>query len=322
MSSWLACPPVTAAMEINRRMTMGEWGLLFTLSVLWGGSFFFNGVAVSQLPTLTIVVARVVMAAVILWGVVLLGPHRPIPHGWRLWRTFLVMGLLNNAVPFSLIVWGQSQITAGVASILNAATPLLTVVVAHMATTDEPITAARFMGVLLGIAGVVVVIGADALASLGVQTVAQLACLAAALSYAFAGVFGRRFRGMGVSPLVTATGQVTASSVILIPIMLVVDQPWQLPSPGVEVILACLGLAALSTALAYIIYFRILATAGATNLLLVTLLVPVSANLLGVVVLQETLLPNHLMGMALISLGLATIDGRLLQAVGLTVIGK
>jgi len=299
-----------AAMEINQRMTVGEWGLLCTLSVLWGGSFFFNGVAVRQLPTLTIVVVRVAMAAVILWGVALLGQHRPIPHGWRLWRTFLVMGLLNNAIPFSLIVWGQSQITSGVASILNAATPLLTIVVAHGVTADEKMTAARLMGVVSGMAGVVVVIGADALSSLGVGMVAQLACLTAALSYAFAGVFGRRFRAMGVSPLVTAAGQVTASSMVLIPIMLVVDRPWQLPNPGLEAIIACLGLAVLSTALAYVIYFRILATAGATNLLLVTLLVPISAILLGVVVLRETLLPNHLMGMALIGLGLATIDGR------------
>ena len=292
---------------------MGEWTLLFTLSVLWGGSFFFNGVAVSQLPTFTIVVVRVAMAAVILWCVAL-GRRQRIPHGWRLWRAFLVMGLLNNVIPFSLIVWGQSQISAGVAAILNAATPLLTVVVAHGATADEKITAARFMGVLLGMVGVVVVIGADALASLGLRMVAQLACLAAALSYAFAGVFGRRFRAMGVSPLVTAAGQVTASSVILLPIMLVVERPWQLPSPGVEAILACSGLATLSTALAYVIYFRILATAGATNLLLVTLLVPVSAILLGVMVLQETLLPNHLMGMALIGLGLAAIDGRPMAA--------
>ena len=305
-------------MQINRRMTMGEWGLLFTLSILWGGSFFFNGVAVRQLPTLTIVAARVAVATVMLWGVVLLGQRRPIPHGWRLWRAFLVMGLLNNAIPFSLIVWGQSQITAGVASILNATTPLLTVVVAHVVTADEKITPARLMGVLLGLVGVVVVIGADALSSLGVQTVAQLACLAAALSYAFAGVFGRRFRTMGVSPLVTAAGQVTASSVTLIPVMLVVDRPWELPGPSLGTILACLGLAALSTALAYVLYFRILATAGATNLLLVTLLVPVSAILLGVVFLQETLLPNHLTGMALIGLGLATIDGCPLRAVRTT----
>ena len=301
-------------MEINRSMTAGEWGLLLTLSVLWGGSFFFNGVAVRQLPTLTIVAVRVVLAAVVLWGVVLLGQRRPIPHGWRLRRAFLVMGLLNNAVPFCLIVWGQSRITSGVASILNAATPLLTVVVAHVLTADEKMSAARLTGVVLGMAGVVVVMGADVLSSLGAQTVAQLACLAAALSYAFAGVFGRRFRALGVSPLVTAAGQVTASSVILVPVTLVVDRPWQLPAPGLAAILACLGLAALSTALAYVLYFRILATAGATNLLLVTLLVPVSAILLGVVLLQEALLPNHLLGMALIGLGLAAMDGRPLQA--------
>jgi drug/metabolite transporter (DMT)-like permease len=290
-------------------MNVLEWGLLLTLSVLWGGSFFFNGIAVKELPTLTVVVARVMIATIILLVATSAMSVR-LPREGSVWATFFGMGLLNNVVPFSLIVWGQAHIASGVASILNATTPLFTVVVAHVLTPDEKMTGGRLVGVLAGFAGVATMIGSDAVASLGIDVVAQVACLAAAVSYALAGVYGRRFKTMGVSPLATATGQVTASSVMLIPIMLLVDKPWTLPLPSTAAILALMGVAALSTALAYILYFRILATAGATNLLLVTFLIPVTAILLGVLALGETLQLKHWMGMALIGLGLAAVDGR------------
>jgi drug/metabolite transporter (DMT)-like permease len=290
-------------------MTSREWSLLLALSVLWGGSFFFNGVAVKELPTFTVVVARVALAAAILLVALrLMGAG--LPRDGRVWAAFFGMGFLNNVVPFCLIVWGQSHIASGVASILNATTPLFTVVVAHMLTSDEKMTGGRLVGVLVGLVGVAVMIGGTALASLGVNVVAQLACLAGAISYAFAGVFGRRFKTMGVTPMQTAAGQVTASSVMLVPVMLLVDKPWTLAAPSTAAILALIGVAALSTALAYILYFRILATAGATNLLLVTFLIPVSAILLGVLVLGETLQLKHFVGMALIGVGLGAIDGR------------
>lgn len=294
---------------INRSMTPLEWGLLLALSVLWGGSFFFNGVAVRELPTLTVVVSRVALAALILWIALWLTGAR-IPRERAVWTAFLGMGLLNNVIPFTLIVWGQGHIASGVASILNATTPLFTVVVAHLLTADERMTGGRMAGVMAGLAGVAVMIGGEALRSLGVGIVAQIACLAGALSYAVAGIYGRRFRALGVSPMATAAGQVTASSLVLIPVMLLVDRPWTLPAPSQAAILALVAVATLSTALGYILYFRILATAGATNLLLVTFLIPVSAILLGVLVLDEALLPKHLLGMALIGLGLAAIDGR------------
>lgn len=299
---------------INHSMGALEWGMVILLSVLWGGSFFFNEIAVRELPTLSVVVGRVVLAAVILLIVMrLLG--QSMPRSAKIWGAFFGMGFLNNVVPFTLIVWGQIHIASGVASILNATTPLFTVLVAHWMTADEKMNAGRFLGVILGLAGVGVMIGGGALSSLGfdllsVSVIAQLAVLAGALSYAFAGVYGRRFRAMGVSPMATATGQVTASSVMMIPVMLAVDQPWQLPAPSLLAVGALIGVAALSTALAYILYFRILSTAGATNLLLVTFLIPVSAVLLGVLILGEVLLLKHMLGMALISLGLAAIDGR------------
>jgi drug/metabolite transporter (DMT)-like permease len=295
--------------RLNSSMTALEWGMLLTLSLLWGGSFFFNGVAVKELPTFTIVVSRVALAAVLLFAIMRIKDLQ-MPADRRVWTAFFAMGFLNNVVPFSLIVWGQAHIASGVASILNATTPLFTVIVAHWFTSDEKATGGRVLGIVIGLAGVAVLIGSDAIRSLGVGIVAQIACLGAAVSYAFAGVFGRRFRALGVSPLATATGQVTASSVILLPAMLIVDRPWTLPGPSMATIGALIGITALSTALAYVLYFRILATAGATNLLLVTFLIPVSAILLGVFVLNEALLPKHLIGMAMIGLGLAAIDGR------------
>lgn len=304
---------MTKPVAVNRPMTSLEWGMLLTLSVLWGGSFFFNGIAVKELPTFTVVVARVVLASVILSVALRLFGGR-MPRDGRVWLAFFGMGFLNNAVPFSLIVWGQTHIASGLASILNATTPLFTVIVAHMLTSDEKMTGGRLVGVVVGLAGVAVMIGGAALSALGVNIAAQIACLAAALSYAFAGVFGRRFKTMGVTPMQTATGQVIASSIMLFPIMLVVDEPWTLPVPSTEAVLALLGVAALSTALAYILYFRILATAGATNLLLVTFLIPVSAILLGVFVLHETLQPKHFLGMVMIGAGLAAIDGRVWHA--------
>lgn len=291
-----------------------EWAMLLALATVWGGSFFFNGIAVRELPVFTVVVSRVALAAVILLAVLRLHGEK-MPRDRRVWAAFFGMGLLNNAIPFSLIVWGQQHIASGVASILNASTPLFTVILAHFMTSDERMTGGKLAGVLIGLAGVTVMIGADALQELGVDVAAQFMCLAGALSYAFAGIYGRKFRVMGISPLSTATGQVIASSLMLLPVMMVLDRPWTLPAPSLAAIGALIGVAAISTALAYVLYFRILATAGATNLLLVTFMIPVSAILLGTLFLGEVLLPRHLAGMALIGAGLAAIDGRPWKAI-------
>lgn len=290
-------------------MTSLEWGLLLTLSLLWGGSFFFVGIAVDELPPFTVVVLRVGLAAIALHLVVRArGLH--MPRDPKLWGAFLAMGFLNNVVPFSLIVWGQTQIASGLASILNATTPLFGVVVAHFLTSDERLSGGRLVGVLIGFTGVVFMIGPAALGGVGGNVLAQIAVLGAALFYAISGVYGRRFGRMKVSPLITATGQITASTLMLLPLALFVDQPWSLPVPGPETWAAIAGLSLLSTALAYILFFRILATAGATNIMLVTFLIPVSAILLGALVLAEHLDPRHFLGMALIFAGLAAIDGR------------
>lgn len=295
---------------VNVSMGFQEWLLIVVLSVLWGGSFFFVEVSVSALTPLTIVALRVGLAAIAL-NVVLVITGSRIPRDRRLWSAFLGMGLLNNMIPFSLIVWGQSHITSGLASILNASTPFFTVLAAHYLTDDERLTGKRLAGVFLGVAGVVYMIGSEALDGLTANAFAQIAVIAAAISYALAGIFGRRFRELGCSPLITATGQLTTSATVLVPLALMVERPWSQPVPGVEVWGAVIGLALFSTAVAYIVYFRVLATAGATNLLLVTLLIPVSAVLLGTAILGEELQSKHIVGMCLIAVGLATIDGRI-----------
>ena len=288
-------------------MRAREWSLLILLSILWGGSFFFAKVALAELGPFTVVFFRVGLAALAL-NVVASVVGQSLWRANTPWRELVVMGALNNALPFSLIFWGQTTITSGLASILNATTPLFTVLVAHALTPDERMTVRKLFGVLAGLAGVAILIGPD----LGGGIWGQIACLAAALSYAFAGVYGRRFQAMGVAPMQAAAGQVTASTTLILPIMLIVDRPWELAAPPSVVVWAALaGLALLSTALAYVLYFRILAAAGATNLLLVTFLIPVTAILLGAAVLGERLEGRHFAGMTLIGVGLAAIDGRI-----------
>lgn len=297
-------------MMTEKRMGPKDWTMLITLSIIWGGSFFFSEIAVRELPTFTIVASRVTLAAAALW-IVLLTLGHSFPRDHRILSAFLGMGLLNNALPFSLLVYGQSQIASGLASIFNATTPLFTVVIAHILTTDEGLTRHRLLGVLAGLAGVVTMVGGDAFTALTGGVIGHIACLGAAVSYGFAMVFGRRFRDMGVSPIATATGQVTASSLLLLPAVFLFDQPWTLPVPSTITIASLVALAVLCTAFAYLLFFRILASAGATNVALVTFLVPVSAILLGVLVLGEKLAPQHLAGMIFIALGLLLIDGRL-----------
>ena len=250
----------TAATPPARTMTGREWTLVLSLSVLWGGSFFFNGVAVRELPTFTMVVARVALGALALWAILRARGER-MPRERGVWAAFLAMGLLNNVVPFSLIVWGQAHVASGVASILNATTPLFGVLVAHALTADEKLTRGRFMGVLVGFGGVAVLVGGAGVAGAGMALWGQAACLGGALAYAFAAVFGRRFRRMGLSPLQTATGQTAAASGVLIPLMLAVDRPWALAPPGPETLAALVGVALLSTALAYILYFLLISQA-------------------------------------------------------------
>lgn len=300
-------------MTTPRSLSMGqfEWMLLIVLSMLWGGAFFFGRIAVAQIPPFSLVLSRVLLAAVIL-HLVLRASGRRLPVDAPTLRAFLVMGLVNNLMPFSLIFWGQIHIGSGLASILNATTPLMTCLLAHWLTTDERLSRGRLAGVLVGITGVAVMIGAGLLAQVGTHVLAELAILGAALCYATSGIYARRLKRH--PPLVIATGQLTASSLLTLPLVLWIDRPWTLPLPDPGIIAAVLFLALFSTALAYLLYFRILSTAGASNAALVTFLVPVSALMLGALFLGERLAPHQVAGMVLIATGLVLIDGRAVRA--------
>ncbi|MBO3760876.1 DMT family transporter [Ciceribacter sp. L1K23] len=290
------------------RLTSKAWLLLVLLGLIWGGSFFFARIAVAYVPPFTLVLLRLSLAALAL-HVWLRGSSDLYGSLRRHWKEFLLMGLLNNALPHSLIFLGQTQIGAGLAAILNATTPIWTVIIAHQMTADEKLSTAKVTGCLLGLAGTMVLIGPSALALTDIPLWAVILPVSAALSYGFATIYGRRFRHL--PPQVTATGQLTASSMIMLPVALLVDQPWNIGLPPLTAIAAILALAWLSTAYGYILFFRIMAIAGATNTSLVTLLVPPSAVLLGAVFLGERLAVTDLAGMLLIGCGLVVLDGRL-----------
>jgi drug/metabolite transporter (DMT)-like permease len=290
------------------RMGAPEWIALLALSTLWGGSFFFFKVLVAELPPFTVVLGRVGIAALAL-NLLLLARRDPLWREFQLWRPFLVLGLLNNVIPFSLIAFGETRITSGSAAILNATTPIFTILAAHLFTADERLTVPKGIGVLAGFLGVAVLIGPEALSGLGQgDLLGDACCLLAALVYGLAAIYGRRFKG--IAPLKIATAQVTAATIILLPLAGLVDRPWTLPMPSPGAWMALLAIALLCTALAYLLYFRILAVAGATNLVLVTFLLPASALGLGALFLSEQVTPQALLGLALIGLGLAAIDGR------------
>lgn len=283
-----------------------QWLLLIVLSVLWGGSFLFVGIAVRDVPALTIVLVRVTLAAALLVPVVWAFGHR-LPTG-RAWWPFLVMSLLNNVVPFSAIALGQTEIASGLASVLNATTPLFGLLATHALTTDR-MTPAKLVGVVIGIAGVGILIGPAAL-GLDTTSVRGMALvLAGAASYGLASVWGRRLRA--TPPLVSAAAQLACSSLVLALIAGIVDRPWTLARPSAESFAALAGLAVLSTAVAYVIFFRILEVSGALAVMLVTLLIPISGVTMGVLVLGEGIDLRHILGALVIASGLMVIDGRL-----------
>ena len=286
-----------------------DWLLLGLLSILWGGSFFFNGVVLKELPPFTLVLLRVALAALMLLPLLWLYRIR-FPTGLSGWKPFIAIGLFNNVLPFSLIVVGQTYIPSGLASILNATTPLFTVAV-MTAAGEEKLQARRVAGVMVGLIGVIILHG-DGFGLERGQGLGVLLCLAAALSYGVSALVARRLPS-DVPPLGAATFQMLVSTAMMVVVAGAVERPWQLPMPGATTWLAVIGLAALSTALAYIVFFHILRRSGATNVMLVTLLIPVTAILLGVLVLEEAISLCEIVGALVIASALLVIDGRVLK---------
>ncbi len=288
-------------------MNLANWGLLVLLSILWGSAFFFVGVAITELPPLTIVLVRVGLAGVMLLPVILFLGYS-LPNGLSAWIPFLVMGLLNNALPFSFLNMGQTIVSVGLVSIINAITPLFTALV--MASfKEERLTVYRLIGVLFGVLGVVQISLPD-LAYGSTRIVGIGLCMAGSLSYAFAALWGRRYL-MQHPPLVNATCQLLSSTLIMLFLVLLLEEPWDLPLPSIQTWFALAALAVFGTALAYLVYFRLLASTEGSNVMLVTLLIPVSAIMLGNLFLDEPLYIHELVGAAIIGLGLLFIDGRL-----------
>lgn len=296
-------------MTQQKSLTARSWAELLLLALIWGASFLSNRVALNETGVFTIVAWRVGGACLVLWTVVALH-GLSMPRGPRIWGAFVVMGILNNVLPFSLITWGQMTIPSGTAAILNASTALMGVVVASVLFRDERLTVNRLAGVAVGFAGVVTVIGWQALTVIDLHSLSQLALLAASLSYACAGAWARRQLG-GLPPLVAAAGMLTGSSLVMIPLALAIEGLPVLHHSAAT--WAALGyLAVVATAGAYMLYYRVLAAAGAGNLSLVTLLVAPFAILLGALVLGETLPPRAYAGFAILAAGLLLIDGRVM----------
>ncbi len=291
-----------------------EWSALTLLSVVWGASFFFYRVMVTELPPMTIVFGRLSVAALALW--VFQQATGTVPRlTLRMWGRLALLGTINNVLPFTLIAYSEVRISAGLAALLIGSVPVFSALAAHVLTRDEKMTGPRIAGVVLGLLGVGILIGKDALEGLAnADFVGELICLSAAVIYALAGIYSRTFSAL--PPLQTTTGQVTMGAVVILPFMLVVDRPWALAAPSIPVWSSLLAIAVVGTAFAYILFFRLIARVGAMNISLVTLLQPASAALLGWLFLDERLGLRALAGMAVIATGLVCIDGRLWRLLG------
>ncbi|MCG6903448.1 MAG: DMT family transporter [Rhodobacter sp.] len=295
-------------MTDQKTLSGRAWAELLLLSALWGGSFLSIRIALDEIGFVTAVLHRVFWAAIVLWLVVL-AMRLPLPRTPRIWAAFVVMGLLNNVIPFSLMAWGQLYIETGLTSILNAATAIFGVVVAATVFRDERLTWQRGLGVGLGFLGVAIAIGLDNLTRFDPRSLAQLAVLGGALSYAVAGSWARATLS-GLPPQVAAAGMLTGSSLIMMPAALWLEGvPGLALQPGTLIAIAYYAFAA--TAFAYLLYYRVLAMAGSGNLMLCTLLIPPVAIGLGALVRGEALLPQAYLGFGLLALGLLVLDGRL-----------
>ncbi|MEM0949519.1 MAG: DMT family transporter [Pseudomonadota bacterium] len=286
------------------------WAELLLLSVIWGASFLSIRVALDEVPVFTSVAHRVGWAALILWIVVWIRGI-PLPRNPQVWGAFLVMGLLNNIVPFSLMAWGQLHIETGLTSIFNATTAIMAVLVAAAVFPDERLTPNRLAGVCIGFLGVATAIGFGALTDFDIRSLAQMAILAGAFSYALAGAWGRTTL-KGLRPELAAAGMLTASAVVIVPAAWMIDGPIRLDLTPHTI--AAIGYySAIATAFAYLLYYRVLAMAGSGNLLLCTLLIAPVAIVLGALILDETLPPRAFWGFGILALGLVILDGRVLR---------
>lgn len=290
-----------------------DWALLVLLSILWGSSFVFMEVALQEVPLFSIVLARAGLAAIAL-NILIAFRGRSLWQYRKHWRDFLIMGGVGIALPFSFIVWGQTHISASLAAILNATLPFFTLILTHFYTSDEKMNRLRVLALLVGFAGVITIIGPSALSieSNFYFLLGELSVVLAIFCYGVVIIYGRRFKPLGIPPLVAASGQMAAASMCMIPLIWLFDPAWDVLSISFEVQAALLGAGLLSTALAFYIWYGLLERIGSNNTSLVTFLIPVSTIVLGYFYLGERLELHQFAGMGLIIVGLALIDGRMI----------
>ncbi len=297
---------------VQKTISPRAWAELTILSLIWGASFLSIRIALNEIGPLTAVAHRTVWAMLILWTYVI-AARLPLPKTPRIWGAFLVMGLLNNVIPFSLMAWGQLHIETGLTSILNAATAIFGVIAAALFFADERLTARKAIGVTLGFFGVATAIGLSALTQFDIRSLGQLAVIGGTISYALAGVWARKMLG-GLTPQMAAAGMLTGSSLITLPAAWIIEGPINLQlTPQTWAAIAYYAI--IATAVAYLLYYRVLAMAGSGNLMLCTLLVAPVAIILGALVLGEALPLRAYAGFGLLALGLIILDGRLLKPI-------
>ncbi|WP_411890369.1 DMT family transporter [Yoonia sp. SDW83-1] len=288
------------------------WAELLLLGLIWGASFLSIRIALNEIGPLTAVAHRTGWAMLILWAYIALR-RLPVPQSPKIWGAFLIMGLLNNVIPFSLMAWGQLHIETGLTSILNAATAIFGVIAAALFFADERLTPRKAIGVTLGFFGVATAIGLSALTQFDIRSLGQLAVIGGTISYALAGVGARKTLG-GLPPQVAAAGMLTGSSLITLPVAWMIEGPISLTlAPLTWAAIAYYAI--IATAIAYLLYYRVLAMAGSGNLMLCTLLVAPVAIVLGAIVLEEALPLRAYAGFGLLALGLIILDGRVLKAI-------
>jgi drug/metabolite transporter (DMT)-like permease len=293
---------------LQKSLSPQAWAALFLLAFIWGASFLTIKLALAEIGPFTVVAHRTGWAMLILWAYVILR-RLPIPHAPRVWGAFLVMGLLNNVIPFSLMAWGQQHIETGLTSILNAGTAVFGVIAAAAFLADERLTARKAIGVVLGFLGVATAIGLEAFRNFDIRSLGQIAVIAGTISYALAGVWARKALS-GLSPQVAATGMVTGASLVSLPMAWAMEGPISLDLQP-QTWAAIAYYAVVATAIAYLLYYRVLEMAGSGNLLLVTLLVAPVAIVLGAVVLGEALPLRAYVGFGVLACGLLILNGRL-----------
>jgi drug/metabolite transporter (DMT)-like permease len=298
-------------MSNARTISTRSWVELLVLAFIWGGSFLAIRLALNEVSVVTSVAHRVFWAALILWAYVAIA-RLPVPRDPRIWLGFLVMGLLNNVIPFSLMAWGQLYIATGLTSVFNAGTAIFGALLAALMLADERLSLRKAIGISIGFCGVAVAIGLDSLRDFDIRSLAQLAVIGGTISYAFASIWAR-VRLSGLKPQVAAAGMLTGSSLVMVPAALMIDgmPRFDIGWPATAAIAYYVIFA---TAGAYLLYYRILAAAGAANTMIVTLLIPPVSIVLGAAVLNEVLSPNVYAGLALLALGLIVLDGRLLRS--------